>query len=78
MLADIPRVGEVAMGRFFMLMLAAGALVACGPPDPPPAPEDTVYGDQIKALEKARSVEDDVEARKRELDERMKKAEGGG
>ena len=65
------------MGKFHML-LAALALVACGPPDPPPAPEDTVYGDQIKALDKARAVEDDVQARKRELDERMKKAEDGG
>jgi hypothetical protein len=66
------------MGKYHMLLLAALALVACGPPDPPPAPEDTVYGDQIKALDKARAVEDDVQARKRELDERMKKAEDGG
>ena len=66
------------MGRSLILAMAVLVLVACGPPDPPPAPEDTVYGDQIKALDKARAVEDDVEARKRELDEGMKKAGGGG
>ena len=65
------------MGKSFLLLLATCALAACGPPDPPPAPEDTVYGDQVRALDRARSVEDDVEARKRELDERMKKAEAG-
>ena len=66
------------MVRWIVLALAAGALAACGPPDPPKTPEDTVFGDQVKALDKARSVEDEAEARKRELDERMKQAEDGG
>lgn len=66
------------MGRLIALALAAWALAACGPPEPPPAPQDTVYGDQVKALEKAKGVQDDVDARKKELDERLKQAEDGG
>jgi hypothetical protein len=60
------------------VVMVALMAAACGPPDPPPTPEETVFGDQVKALEKARSVEDKTEARKRELDERMKQAEDGG
>lgn len=66
------------MGKLTVPALAALLLVACGPPDPPATPADTVYGDQVKALEKAKGVQDDVDARKKELDEKMKKAEGGG
>ena len=64
--------------RIAVTVLACLVLSACGPREPPPEPEDTVFGDQIKTLDKARGVQDDFDQRKRDLDERMKQAEDGG
>lgn len=50
-------------------------LAACGQPEPPPPVEDTVFGDQVETMDRARAVQDDVDARKRELDERMRESE---
>jgi hypothetical protein len=36
-----------------------------------------VFKEQVRALEKARSVEEQAEARKRELDEKMQRDESG-
>ncbi len=63
--------------RTATLAFACLVLAACGPREPPPEPEDTVFGDQIKTLDKARGVQDDFDQRKRDLDERMEKAEDG-
>lgn len=65
------------MGRIAALALALILLAGCAPEAPATA-EETVFGDQVKTLDKARSVQDDVDARKKELDERMKQAEDGG
>lgn len=58
------------------IIAAALLLAACGKPEPPPAVEDTVFGDQVETLDRARAVQDDVDARKRDLDERMRESEG--
>ena len=65
------------MGRIHAIALALILLAACAPETPKTA-EETVFGDQVKTLDKARSVQDDVDARKKELDERMKQADDGG
>jgi hypothetical protein len=54
-----------------VLLLAALWLAACGErPEPPPV-EETVFKDHVRALDKARSVEDEVAKRKRELDRQL-------
>ena len=54
-----------------MLLVACLALVACGERREPPPVDETVFKDQVRALEKARSVEELAEERKRELDKRV-------
>ena len=63
--------------RILLLAIAFG-LVACSsepPPPPPPAkPEPrtpTVFDDQIKAMDKAKAVEDQEMERKRKMDEQL-------
>ncbi|NHA13416.1 hypothetical protein [Thioalkalivibrio sp. XN279] len=67
------------MKTFSLVMLGALALVAgCGErPEPPPV-EDTVFKDQVQALDKARAVEEQAEKRKREIDARLERDSGGG
>lgn len=51
------------------------ALAACGErPEPKPV-EETVFKDQVRALEKAREVEDQLEERKRELERELERYE---
>jgi hypothetical protein len=58
------------------------ALAGCGQPEPPAPPEtaaparETVFDDQLKTLDRARGVQEEVDRRKRELDERMSADEG--
>lgn len=53
-------------------LLAAGLLLAaCGEKQEPPPVEDTVFKDQVRALDKARSVEEQAEERKRALDRQL-------
>jgi hypothetical protein len=59
------------------LCTACLALVACGEPPPPKPVDETVFRDQVRALDKARGVEDQLEERKRELDRQMERDEGG-
>jgi hypothetical protein len=59
-----------------MLMLAALALTGCGEPRKPKSAEETVFGDQVRALERARSVEEEAEKRKRELDKQIEQDSG--
>lgn len=63
--------------RLALLCSAALALVACGEPREPRPLEETVLKDQVRALEKARAVEDQAAERKRELDRQMERDTGG-
>lgn len=63
--------------RMLLLTLAFG-LVACSseppPPSPPAKPEartPTVFDDQIKAMDKAKEVEEQEMERKRKMDEQL-------
>ncbi|MDC8013667.1 hypothetical protein [Tahibacter soli] len=48
--------------RHLAIALAAAALAACGAaPPPPPPPQKTVIDAQLKALEKAKAVQDTVD-----------------
>jgi hypothetical protein len=51
-------------------LLAAGlALGGCG--ERPQSADETVFKDQVRALERARTVEEQAEERKRELDRQI-------
>jgi hypothetical protein len=67
------------MKTFSIALLGALALVAgCGErPEPPPV-EETVFKDQVRALDKAREVEEQAEKRKREIDAQLERDSGGG
>lgn len=61
-------------------MLAALAACGGGKQEPPPAPapvaQDTVFDDMTGTMDKARGVQDTVDAQKRELDRQVQAAEG--
>lgn len=57
--------------------VACLALTACGERREPVPVDETVFKEQVRALEKARSVEEQAEARKRELDKKMERDESG-
>ena len=75
------------MKRIALLLVAAvAALTACQdkddpPPDPvaaAPAPaQPTILDDQLKVMDKARAVEQDVIDSQKKTAEAMKEAEGG-
>lgn len=59
------------------LLVACLVLAACGEPPEPPPVEETVFKDQVRALDKARAVEELSEERKRELDKKLERDSGG-
>lgn len=68
--------------RILLAAIACMALGGCGssakqeaPAEPPPV-KDTVFGDMVGAMDKARGVQDTMDARKQEVDRQMKSAEG--
>jgi hypothetical protein len=63
--------------RLALLCSAALVLAACGEPREPRPLEETVLKDQVRALEKARAVEGQLDERKRELDRQMARDAGG-
>jgi hypothetical protein len=67
------------MIRRMSLLLLLASLLACGSePPPPPAQKErtpTVFDDQIKAMDKAKAVEEQEMERKRKMDEQL---DGGG
>ena len=67
------------MKVFPLLVIGACVLLAgCGErPEPPPV-EETVFKDQVRALDKAREVEEQAEKRKREIDAQLQRDSGGG
>jgi hypothetical protein len=60
-----------------ILLAACLALAACGEKREPGPADETVFKEQVRALDKARTVEDEAEARKRELDRRVDEESGG-
>jgi hypothetical protein len=52
------------------LLTACLALMACGERETRPA-DETVFREPVRALDKARAVEDQAEERKRELDRKI-------
>ena len=63
--------------RLALFLTAALALAACGEPREPRPLEETVLQEQVRALDKARAVEDQVDERKRELDRQLARDTGG-
>jgi hypothetical protein len=63
--------------RLALICSAALALAACGEPREPRPLEETVLKDQVRALDKARAVEGQLDERKRELDRQMERDTGG-
>ncbi len=61
-----------------VVVLGVLAFVAgCGErPEPPPV-EETVFKDQVEALDKARAVEEQMEKRKRDIDQQLERDSGG-
>lgn len=61
-----------------MPLLACLAMMGCGEPPPPPEPrpvDQTVFKDQVEALDRARAVESALEERKRELEQELERYE---
>ena len=61
--------------RMLLLAIALG-LVGCGSDSPPPPPAKTertptVFDDQLKAIDKAKAVEEQEMEHKRKLDEQL-------
>ena len=63
--------------RLGLFLTAALALAACGEPREPRPLEETVLQEQVRALDKARAVEDQFDQRKRELDRQLERDTGG-
>lgn len=51
-------------------------LCACGAREEPPPVKDTVFGDAVGTMDKARAVEDTTMRHKEDLDRAMESAEG--
>lgn len=63
------------------LAAVAGSLVlyACGndaPPEPPPPVSETVFGDAVGTMDRARAVQDVTQAQKQALDAAIQQSEG--
>lgn len=68
--------------RVCRVLLACAPLAACAErqeaeaPEPPPV-EDTVFGDMVGTMDKARAVEGTAMQQKQEIDRALDEAEGG-
>ncbi len=65
--------------RLALVSLCACVFAGCGsssePPEPPPV-EDTAFGDMVGTMDKARGVQDTVDAQKQQTDQQIDAAEG--
>jgi hypothetical protein len=61
-----------------IIMVACLAVAACeAEQEPPPPIEETVFADQVKALDKARAVEDISDERMKKLKDSLDEQEQG-
>ena len=70
--------------RLLLTTIVLTALGACGsgadsqkPAEPPPV-KDTAFGDMVGTMDKARGVQDTVDAQKQDTDRQLQSAEGEG
>lgn len=65
--------------RFAPILVCACFLAGCGgsaePPEPPKV-EDTAFGDMVGTMDRARGVQDTVDAQKQQTDQQIDAAEG--
>lgn len=61
-----------------LVVVMAGLLAACGESkEPEPIPvEDSVFGDQVEAIQRTEEQVKEMEARKQDLDAQLEEAEG--
>ncbi len=65
--------------RALALVAGLSILSACGsdaPPEPPPPVSETVFGDTVGTMDRARAVEDVTQAQKQALDAAIRQSEG--
>ena len=66
--------------RIVWTLLAATAFSACSPgedaPAEPPPVKDTAFGDMVGTIDKAKGVQDTVDAHKQETDRQLRVNEG--
>ena len=65
--------------RFALVTLCACSFAGCGSssePSEPPAVADTAFGDMVGTMDKARGVQDTVDAQKQQTDQQIDAAEG--
>ena len=70
---SLQRIGLVAI--CLCLIGGCGSSEPEAPPEPMPV-EETVFGDTVGTLDKARGVQDTVDTHKQDLDRQMDAAEG--
>lgn len=61
--------------------ILASLLAGCGgtsEPPPPPPVQETVFGDAVGTMDRARAVEDITQQQKQALDEAIQRSEGAG
>ena len=66
--------------RTLPILIAAALSASCSGAiaPPPPAPSKTVIDGQLKAIEKAKAVQQTVDQQKADMDKKMDAAEGAG
>jgi len=60
-----------------LVALSAACSQTAAPP-PPPQKQKTVFDDQLKALDKAKAVQQTVDQQKKEADKRLEQTENAG
>jgi hypothetical protein len=62
--------------KCFSALIVCLGLCACGAQEEPPAVKDTVFGDAVGTMDKARAVQDTTLQHKEDLDRALESAEG--
>ena len=70
-MTDLQRIGLATLCACFL----AGCGSSSEPPQPPPV-KDTAFGDLVGTMDKARGVQDTVDAQKQQADRQLEAAEG--